>query len=283
MPRTEENLKRNQMIRYIVKRIFYSLFLLLGVLFVVFALLQLTGDPVSLMLSRHATPQEMQELREELGFNRHIAVQFGEFLVNAARGDFGNSFRYRQPAMSLVLQRLPATFELAALSLLFAVLIGVTIGLLGGANPNTFLDGFARIMGLLGQTVPGFWMAIVMILVFSYHLGWFPAFGRNSFALFGFTLPDQSIILPAFTLSLFAAGQLARFTRSAVLEVMNEEQVITARSKGLSAYRIYMRYIFKNAAIPIISIISVQFGYLMNGSIYIESIFAWPRIGGLLA
>ncbi len=269
--------------RYLLSKLAYSIALLLGVLFLVFLLLQITGDPVSLMVSRHATPAEIEALREELGFNRPLLVQFGDFLTSAIQGDFGNSFRYRQPALDLVLQRIPATIELASVALLMAILMGVTIGILGGSNPNTILDSLARGIGLLGQTIPTFWLGLILIIIFSLNLGWFPSFGRETFTFLGLALPNKSIILPAFALSLFTTGQLARFTRSAVMEVMNEDYVTTARSKGLKKKRIYFKYILKNSAIPLISIIGVQFSYLLSGSIYIETIFSWPGLGNLLA
>lgn len=269
--------------RYFFSKLIYSAALLLGVLFLVFMLLHLTGDPVSLMVSKHTSPAEIEALREELGFNRPLLVQFGDFLVGAFKGDFGNSFRYRQPALNLVLQRIPATIELASVALLMAILMGVTIGILGGSNPNTMLDSLARGIGLLGQTIPTFWLGLILIIIFSLKLGWFPSFGRETFTFMGLTLPDKSIVLPAFALSLFTTGQLARFTRSAVMEVMNEDYVTTARSKGLKKKRIYSKYILKNSAIPLISIIGVQFSYLLSGSIYIETIFSWPGLGNLLA
>jgi len=270
-------------LKYLLSRMFYSVALLFGVLFLVFMLLHITGDPVSLMVSRHATPAEIEALRQELGFDRPLLVQFAEFVKNALQGDFGRSFRYRQPAMDLVVQRIPATIELASVALFMAILMGVTIGILGGSNPNTALDSIARGLGLLGQTIPTFWLGLILIIIFSLNLGWFPAYGRETFKFIGLTLPNKSIILPAFALSLFTTGQLARFTRSAVLEVMNEEYVTTARSKGLKKMRIYSRYILKNSAIPLISIIGVQFSYLLSGSIYIETIFSWPGLGNLLA
>ncbi len=235
------------------------------------------------MVSRHASPSEIAALRQELGFDRPILVQFWDYLTNALQGDFGHSFRYRQPAMNLVMERIPATIELASVALFMAILMGVTIGILGGSNPNSILDSLARGIGLLGQTIPTFWLGLILIIIFSVNLGWFPTYGRSTFELFGLNIPDKSIVLPAFALSLFTTGQLARFTRSAVLEVMNEEYVTTARSKGLRKIRIYSRYILKNSAIPMISIIGVQFSYLLSGSIYIETIFSWPGLGNLLA
>ncbi|MFP4179919.1 MAG: ABC transporter permease [Spirochaetaceae bacterium] len=271
------------MLKYLTTKIIYSVILLFGVLFIVFILLHLTGDPVSLMVSKQATPAEIESLRQELGFNRPLLVQFADFVKGALQGDFGNSFRYRQPAMQLVLNRIPATIELATAALIMAVIIGVTMGILGGANPNTIFDTMARGLGLLGQTIPTFWLGLILILIFALNLGWFPTYGRETFQLFGVHLPDKSIILPAFALSMFTMGQLVRFTRSAVMEVMNADYVTTARSKGLRKMRIYLKYILKNAAIPLISIIGVQFSYLLSGSIYIETIFSWPGLGNLLA
>lgn len=271
------------MLKYLTTKIIYSVILLFGVLFIVFILLHLTGDPVSLMVSKQATPAEIESLRQELGFNRPLLVQFADFVKGALQGDFGNSFRYRQPAMQLVLNRIPATIELATVALIMAVIIGVTMGILGGANPNTIFDTMARGLGLLGQTIPTFWLGLILILIFALNLGWFPTYGRETFQLFGVHLPDKSIILPAFALSMFTMGQLVRFTRSAVMEVMNADYVTTARSKGLRKMRIYLKYILKNAAIPLISIIGVQFSYLLSGSIYIETIFSWPGLGNLLA
>lgn len=269
--------------RYILSRLVQSVGILIGVLFIVFFMLQLTGDPVSLMVSRNASPEQVEALREELGFNRPVMVQFFDFLTDAFTGDFGMSLRHRQPSMKLILERLPATVELAVTALLFALIIGVPLGLLGGSNPNSFWDIMARGAGLIGQTIPNFWLALILIVVLSVNLGWFPTFGRNTWSLFGLTLPTRSVILPAFALGLFTTGQIVRFVRSAVLEIKNEDYVRTAYSKGLSDRKIYMRHILRNASIPLISIIGVQFGYLLSGSIYIETIFSWPGLGNLLA
>ncbi len=269
--------------RYIFSRLIQSILMLLGVLLIVFFMLQLTGDPVSLMVSRNASPEQIERLREEMGFNRPMIVQFGDFLTSAVVGDFGNSIRHRQPAMKLILERLPATIELATASLLISLLIGVPLGILGGSNPGRFWDTLSRGAGLVGQTIPNFWLALILIIIFSVKLGWFPSFGRNTWVFMGITLPTRSVILPAFALGLFTMGQIVRFTRSAVLEIKSEDFVRTAYSKGLPDHIIYIRHILRNAAIPLISIIGVQFGYLLSGSIYIETIFSWPGLGNLLA
>lgn len=270
--------------RYILSRLIQSALILVDVLLIVFFMLRLTGDPTTLMISRNATPEQLEEAREALGFNRPMHVQFLEFAGGALRGDFGNSLRYRQPATDMVLQRLPATIELATAALIVALLLGIPLGLLGGSNPGSVWDGLARLVGLLGQTIPGFWLALILILVFAVNLGWFPAFGRETWTFCcGLRLPTNSVILPAFALGIFTMGQLVRFTRSSVLEVRSEDYIRTARSKGMAKGRIYLGHILRNAMIPLISIIGVQYGYLLSGSIYIETIFSWPGLGNLLA
>ncbi len=269
--------------RYILSRLLQSILILFGVLFIIFFMLQATGDPVSLMVSRNASPEEIEAVREEMGFNRPLIVQFGDFIAGAVVGDFGDSLRHKQPAMDLILERLPATVELATTALLMAMLIGIPLGLLGGSNPGSVWDSLARGAGLIGQTIPNFWLALILIIVFAVKLGWLPAFGRETWQFLGITLPTRSVILPAFALGLFTMGQLVRFTRSAVMEIRSEDFVRTAYSKGLSDRQIYIRHILRNAAIPLISIIGVQFGYLLSGSIYIETICSWPGLGNLLA
>ena len=269
--------------RYILSRLVQCVLILFGVLCIVFFMLQVTGDPVALMVSRNTSPEQLEQLREEMGFNRPMIVQFADFAAHAIRGDFGMSIRHKQPAMKLIMGRLPATVELATVALLMSMVMGITLGLLGGSNPGSIWDAIARGAGLIGQTIPNFWLALILIILFSVDLGWFPAFGRDTWHFLGIRLPTRSVILPAFSLGLFTMGQLVRFTRSAVMEIRNEDFVRTAYSKGLHDKRIYIKHILRNASIPLISIIGVQFGYLLSGSIYIETIFSWPGLGNLLA
>jgi ABC-type dipeptide/oligopeptide/nickel transport system permease component len=269
--------------RYILSRLVQCILILFGVLCIVFFMLQVTGDPVALMVSRNTSPEKLQQLREEMGFNRPMIVQFADFAAHAIRGDFGISIRHKQPAMKLIMGRLPATVELATVALLMSMLMGITLGILGGSNPGSVWDTIARGAGLIGQTIPNFWLALILIILFAVNLGWFPAFGRDTWHFLGIRLPTRSVILPAFSLGLFTMGQLVRFTRSAVMEIRNEDYVRTAYSKGLHDRRIYVKHILRNASIPLISIIGVQFGYLLSGSIYIETIFSWPGLGNLLA
>jgi len=261
------------MLRYIASKVALSVLLLIGVLTLAFFMLRVTGDPASLMMPREASREQIQAFREAMGFNRPLGVQFWDFVTKAAVGDFGNSLHYNSPALPLVLNRLPATVELAAVGLLMAVALGIPLGLAGGLNPGSVLDSIGRFLGLIGQSVPSFWLALILILVFAVRLGWFPAFGRDE---------TKSVILPAFVLGLAVSSQMLRMTRSTVLEVRGEDYVRTAWSKGLHPRTIYIKHILRNVAIPLVSLIGVEFGYMLGGSIYIETIYAWPGMGQLL-
>jgi ABC-type dipeptide/oligopeptide/nickel transport system permease component len=259
--------------RYFLSKVGQSILLLVGVLVLVFFLLRLTGDPARLMMSREATAEQVAAFREAMGFNRPLLVQFWDFATGAIVGDFGNSLHYRTPALPLVLERLPATVQLASTALLMAMIIGIPIGLIGGFQPGSPADSLGRLLALLGQSVPNFWLALILILFFAVNLGWLPSFGRDEL---------KSVILPAFVLGLPTLGQLVRLTRSAVLEIRGEDFIRTAHSKGLEPRVIYAKHVLRNVSIPLISVIGVQFGYMLGGSIIIEAVFAWPGIGQLL-
>lgn len=261
------------MSRYFLVKIGQSILLLLGVLLVVFMMVRITGDPASLMLSREATPEQVEAFREKMGFNRPILVQFFDFASKAIVGNFGNSLHFRTPALPLVLERLPATVQLASIGLLFAIVVGIPLGLVGGFNPGGIVDSIGRGLALLGQSIPNFWLALILILFFAVRLGWFPTFGRDEL---------KSVILPAFVLGLPTLGQLVRLTRSAVLEIRGEDFIRTAHSKGLEPRTIYVKHVFRNVAIPLVSVTGVQFGYMLGGSIIIETVFSWPGMGQLL-
>jgi ABC-type dipeptide/oligopeptide/nickel transport system permease component len=259
--------------RYFLTKVGESILLLLGVMVLVFFLVRITGDPANLMASREASPETIQQIREEWGFDRPLIVQFWDFMTGAAVLDFGRSYHFKTPAMPMVLQRLPATIQLAAVGLLIAVAIGIPLGLVGGFNPGSAVDSVGRFLAMLAQSIPNFWLALILILFFAVRLGWFPSFGRDEL---------KSVVMPAFVLGLPVLGQIVRLTRSAVLEIRSEDFVRTAHSKGLLPQTIYVKHVLRNVAIPLISVIGVQFGYMLGGSIYIETIFAWPGIGQLL-
>jgi len=259
--------------RYFLSKLGQSVLLIFGVLLLVFTMVRVTGDPAALMMSREASPEDLEEFRERMGFNDPLLVQFGHFMSGAVVGDFGNSLHFKTPAMPMVLERLPATLQLALTALILAVVVGLPLGLVGGFNPGSFIDNIARFLALLGQSVPNFWLALMMILYFAVQLRWFPSFGRDEW---------KSVIMPAFVLGLPVMGQIVRLTRSSVLEIRGEDFIRTARSKGLERKTIYFKHVFRNVAIPLVSVIGIQFGYLLGGSIYIEAIFAWPGMGQLL-
>ena len=261
------------MSRYFLSKLAQSVLLLFGVLLLVFAMVRVTGDPATLMMSREASPEDLEEFRERMGFNDPLLVQFGRFMSGAIVGDFGDSLHFKTPALPMVLERLPATLQLAITALFFAVVIGVPLGLISGFNPGSLIDNIARGLALLGQSVPNFWLALIMIIYFAVQLQWFPSFGRDEW---------KSVIMPAFVLGLPVMGQMVRMTRSSVLEIRGEDYIRTARSKGLERRTIYTKHVFRNVAIPLVSVIGVQFGYMLGGSIYIEAIFAWPGMGQLL-
>jgi peptide/nickel transport system permease protein len=259
--------------RYFISRLVQSVFLLFGVMLLVFVMVRVTGDPAALMMPREASPEDVEAFREKMGFNDPTLVQFGRFISGAITGDFGNSLHFKTPAMPMVVERLPATVQLALTGLVFAVVVGIPLGLVGGFNPGSAIDNIGRFLALLGQSIPNFWLALIMILYFAVRLQWFPTFGRDEW---------KSVIMPAFVLGLPVMGQVVRLTRSAVLEIRGEDFIRTAHSKGLMPRTIYIKHVLRNVAIPLVSVIGIQFGYMLGGSIYIEFIFAWPGMGQLL-
>lgn len=246
---------------------------MIGVLILVFFMVRLTGDPVALILPVDAPIEQREAFREAMGLNQPLALQFRDFMGGVVSGDLGDSLRLRQPNLGVILQRLPATIELALAALAFAVLVAVPLGLAGGMNPGSWVDRLARTVGLAGQSVPNYWLGMLLIVFFAVQLRWLPSFGRDSLA---------SLIMPAVALGFAGMGQLVRLTRSAVLEVRSSDFIRTARSKGLRRMLVSAKHVLPNVAIPIISVLGIQFTYLLGGSVYIEVIFAWPGLGSLL-
>jgi peptide/nickel transport system permease protein len=259
--------------RYFLSKLGQSILLLFGVLLLVFLMVRVTGDPARLMMPRGAPPERVEAFREEMGYNRPVLVQFWDFFTGAIVGDFGNSLHFKTPALKLVLDRLPATLHLALVALIFALVVAIPLGLIGGFNPGSLADNIGRTLALAGQSVPNFWLALIFILFFAVRMGWFPSFGRDQW---------HSVVLPAIVLGLPVMGQIVRLTRSAVLEIRGEDFIRTAHSKGLEPRTIYSKHVFRNVAIPLVSVIGVQFGYMLGGSIYIEAIFSWPGMGQLI-
>lgn len=240
---------------------------------VVFAIVRVVpGDPVRLMLPIDATQEDVELFRERMGFNEPLHRQYLIYMKGILSGDLGTSLRYRRPVLELVLERLPATFELAMAGTLLAVVIAVPAGVIAAWRQGSFFDSFFMFITMVGQSVPIFWLGIMFILVFSVGLGVLPTSGRGTVA---------QLIMPSVTLATFFMALLARLTRSSVLEVLGQDYVQTARAKGLREQIVLYRHVLKNALIPIVTVLGLQVGTLLGGSVITETVFAWPGIGTL--
>jgi peptide/nickel transport system permease protein len=257
---------------YLLRRLAQAVLVLLGVSFVVFFILYLTGDPALVLLPPDATAEDIRNFRQVMGFNDPFIVQYGRFLGGALRGDFGQSVRHGEPAFPLVLERLPATFQLAGAALLVALLLAIPAGVVSAVRRNTVVDYVATVVALLGQSMPTFWLGIMLILIFSVRFNLLPSSGRGGL---------EHLVLPALTLGLFTTARITRLTRSGMLEVLNQDYIRTARAKGVSGRPIVWKHAFKNAAIPIVTIVGIELGTLLGGSVITETIFAWPGVGRL--
>ncbi len=260
------------MLRYLIKQLFCSLIAVFGITLIVFVALNLARDPVELMLPPSATKADMEEMREVMGFNDPVLVQYGRFLKGAVVGDFGESYNYNEPALDVVLERLPATLKLASTALLLGVAIAIPAGVISAVYRGKLVDVFIRILALIGQCVPGFWLGIMMMLLFSVRLGWLPTSGSDSW---------KSIIMPAVALSVHTAATITRLLRSNMLDVMNKEYIDVARSKGLGAWTVVMKHAFKNAITSIITVLGMQIANMVGGAVIVETVFSWPGVGRL--
>jgi peptide/nickel transport system permease protein len=253
-------------------RLFRAFIALWLVSTVVFVVMRLSGDPVPLLLPPDAPRSEIFRVRAELGLDRPLPVQYGVFLANLARGDFGRSIHFREPAFSVVRVSLVATLELGLTAFFLAALIAVPIGLFSAMRRNTVVDHAAMGLALVGQSAPTFFLGILFILLFSLKADLFPTSGRGDW---------RHLVLPALTLGAFTMASIARLTRSAVLEVLGADYIRTARAKGLSEIWVVAKHTLKNAAIPIVTITGLQFGTLLGGAVVTETVFSWPGIGRL--
>jgi ABC-type dipeptide/oligopeptide/nickel transport system permease component len=257
---------------YLVRRLWQSVLVLFGVSVVVFLILHLTGDPAALLLPPDATAEDIARFRKAMGFDDPVWKQYGRFLKGALQGDFGESLRHGEPAMALVVERMPATFELAGAALLLALCLAIPAGIVSAVKRNSPVDYVSTVGALLGQAMPTFWLGIMLILVFSVQLNWLPSSGRGDL---------QHLILPAVTLGLFTTARITRLTRSGMLEVLGQDYIRTARAKGVSEHPVVWKHALKNASIPIVTIVGIELGTLLGGSVITETIFAWPGVGRL--
>ncbi len=261
------------MLQYILKRLLHTVYVVIGISMISFFFIHLSGDPVLLMLPGDASDQEIEELREQLGFNDPLNVQYVRFASKAIRGDFGESLYYHVPVMELVIERLPASLELAVAAMVFALVLAVPIGIISAVRRGSMLDMGSMLGALLGLSMPHFWLGIMLMLLFSVHLGWLPTSGRGTMA---------HLIMPAVSLGLSLMAMFARLTRSVMLEVLSLDYIRTARAKGLREEIVISKHALKNALIPLVTVAGMQFGFLIGGTVIIETVFAWPGLGRLV-
>jgi ABC-type dipeptide/oligopeptide/nickel transport system permease component len=263
----------NIMLQFLFKRLWHTVFVIIGISMISFFFIHLSGDPVMLMLPGDASTQEIDTLREQLGFNAPLYEQYLRFAGQAVRGKFGNSLYYKVPAMELILERLPASLELAMAAMLIALLVAVPIGIVSAVRRGSFVDMGSMLGALFGLSMPHFWLGIMMILLFSVKLGWLPTSGRGTLA---------HLVMPSVALGMSLMAMFARLTRSVMLEVLSLDYIRTARSKGLREPVVIYKHALKNALIPIVTVAGMQFGFLLGGTVIIETVFAWPGVGRLV-
>jgi len=267
--------------QYIIQRLLTTIAVLLGVTFAVFLIVQLVpGDPARVILGVQANEENVAAIRERLRLNRPFLVQYGSWLWNAAQGDLGKSLITGQDVTPQILQRLPATLQLAAVALLIGVLIALPAGVISALRPGSLLDVTATVVSQIGVTIPDFWLGILLVLAFSLGLGWLPPSGYTPFQEDPWDWL-QHMILPAITAGVISAAIQTRFVRSAILEVLNQDYVRTGRAKGLRATTVVVRHALRNALIPIITIVGLQTTALLSSVVVVEVVFAWPGLGRL--
>ncbi len=260
------------MLAYIIRRLVQTVFVLLGVSVLSFGTLFLSGDPTMLMVGENWSPQQIADFRHAMGFDRPWWVQYLDFLGKALHGDFGVSLRQQQPTFQLIADRMPATLQLAGAAMAIALVVGLPLGVLAATRRGSIWDNALMLGGLLGQSMPVFWLGLLLIMVFAVGLGWFPVAGTGGL---------DHLVLPAVTLGLFSTAYIARMARSSMLEVLGRDYVRTARAKGLSERGVVVRHALRNAMIPLVTVIGLQFGALLGGAVITETIFAWPGVGRL--
>jgi ABC-type dipeptide/oligopeptide/nickel transport system permease component len=261
------------MTRFILRRTFYAVITLIILSLTIFTVIRMTGDPVTLLAEPGARTEDLDRIRADWGLDRPWPVQYLVFARNVFTGDLGTSFNYQMPVSSLYFQRLPKSLQLAAAATLISLLIGIPAGLIAAVRVNSAWDNFGKVIALFGLAVPGFWLALVLILVFSVWLQWLPTSGSGSW---------RHLIMPALALGWYFAASLLRLTRSSMLEVMRSEYIKLARLKGLPGYAVIAIHAFKNALIPVLTLAGINLVIMINAGVIIEVIFAWPGIGRLL-
>ena len=260
---------------YLARRLLQAVPVIFGVLVITFAVTRLTpGDPAEIMAGLEASPEAVESIRVALGLDKPIVTQFVISVRDISRGDLGRSFFLGRDVSELIGEALPRTAQLALVALAFTVVIGIPTGIMSAVRKDTWIDGAARGTALVGVSIPPFFAGLLAILVFSYYVTWFPSFGSGTW---------KHLVLPGFTLGLFSTGLVMRLTRSAMLDVLSEDYVRTARAKGLSERTTLYVHALRNASIPVVTVIGLQLGGLLSGTVLTETVFSYPGIGRLLA
>jgi peptide/nickel transport system permease protein len=259
--------------RYFLKRLRRSLITLIAISMIIFAVARVTGDPVSHFAPEDASQAEIAQIRARLGLDKPLYTQYAIYVGQALHGDFGTSIRYDRPAFDMVIERLPATVQLALTAFLISTIFGILMGVIAALKRGTWIDGMLRLIAVLGQSAPSFWIGILGILIFGVHLHWLPTSGR---------MGPEYLILPAFTLALFSLASVMRLTRSAMLETQSQDYVKFLRAKGLPESQIIWKHMLRNALVPVFAVLGIQLGHLVGGAVIIELVFNWPGVGRLM-
>ena len=262
------------MYKYILRRLLLLIPVVIGVSFVVYGIMSLVpGDPVYQVLSEDATPEQIAATRHEMGLDRPFLVRYGNYMLGLLRGDMGKSYISKRAVFDTYMQRFPATLQLGVASIIFAVVLAIPLGVLSATHQNGFLDTLSSVISLLGVSMPNFWLGLLLILFFSQKLGWFPS-GGNKKAL--------SLVLPAITEGAFLSALIMRTTRSSMLELIRQDYIMTAKSKGVSRWAAIIKHGLKNALIPIVTATGMNFAYVLGGPALTETVFSWPGVGRLI-
>lgn len=259
--------------RFILKRLVETIFVLYLALTAVFVMVHLSGDPALLMVPLDASPEFVEQFREEMGFNDPLIVQYGRFIAGAVRGDFGRALRQQASAVSLVIERIPASLLLTTTSILFALVVSIPIGVFSAFKRGNPTDRLGMVSTVLAQSIPNFWLGLMLILVFSVLLRWLPTGGMGTW---------RHLVLPSITLAAYSAARITRLTRSSMIEALQTDYIRTARAKGLKEWKVLWKHALKNASIPIITITGLQIGVIFGGAVITETIFSWPGLGRLI-
>ncbi len=277
------------MFSFLIRRLVQSLFVLFIMSLIVFTLINLVGDPVDMLVNPESLPDEIERVRKDFGLDQPVHIQYWKFLAGALSGDLGNSFIFGRPALTLMIERFPATLELATFALIIALSLGLPLGIYAGLHPNSIRTRIIMGSSILGISIPTFWLGLMLIIVFSVFLGWLPVSGRGDTAIFIgiessiFCLDGlRHLILPATSLAFFKIAMVIRLARSGTVEIMSLDFIKFAKARGLNSLRIIFAHLLPNILIPIITVLAIEFGTLIAFATVTETIFAWPGLGKLL-